>query len=327
MTSPAPVGVSERIRQRLGSLSPSERKVARLLLSGPPTIGLESSAKLAQHAGVSGPTVSRFVTHELGFESYAAFQEALREEISARVVSPVETYRQYWGEQQQPDGVLTRNGAVLGQAVTTTLQALDPAEFGRAVSLLGSRRHQVVAIGGWFSHLVAAYLVSLLREIRPGVRFVQPVAGDRAAAVADISKKDVVAVFDFRRYERDTAAFAEAAHHAGASIVLFTDPWLSPIADIADALLPAQVASSSPFENLTPTVAVVETLVTAIAENLGDKARERFEQFGGIADRWIRPWPTINHGAAPEASGTAPDVPEPRQPRTWNGLTDYSSAE
>jgi len=112
----------------------------------------------------------------------------------------------------------------------------------------------VVAIGGWFSHLVAAYLVSLLREIRPNVRFVRPVASDLAAAVADIAKRDAVAVFDFRRYERDTAAFADAAHQAGARIVLFTDPWLSPIADIADALLPAQVASPSPFENLTPTV-------------------------------------------------------------------------
>ncbi len=90
----APVRVSERIWQRLGSLSPSERKVARLLLSGPPTIGLESSARLAQRACVSGPTISRFVTHQLGFEGFAAFQDALREEISARVVSPVETYRQ-----------------------------------------------------------------------------------------------------------------------------------------------------------------------------------------------------------------------------------------
>jgi DNA-binding MurR/RpiR family transcriptional regulator len=96
------------------------------------------------------------------------------------------------------------------------------------VGLLGDGRRPVVAIGGWFSHLVAAYLVSLLREIRPNVRFVQPVASDLAAAVADITKRDTVAVFDFRRYERDTAAFAEAAHQAGARIVLFTDPWLSP---------------------------------------------------------------------------------------------------
>jgi DNA-binding MurR/RpiR family transcriptional regulator len=162
-----------------------------------------------------------------------------------------------------------------------------------------------VAIGGWFSHLVAAYLVSLLREIRPNVRFVQPVASDRAAAVADISKRDTVAVFHFRRYERDTADFAQAAHRAGARIVLFTDPWLSPVADIADALLPARVASSTPFENLTPTVAVVETLVTAIAQDLGDKARERFEQFGGIVDRWIRPWPASDPAAGVSPAGSA----------------------
>jgi DNA-binding MurR/RpiR family transcriptional regulator len=300
----APVRVTERIRQRLGSLSPSERKVARLLLSGPPTIGLESSAKLAQRAGVSGPTISRFVTNQLGFDSYAAFQDALREEISARVVSPVETYRQYWGGQQSNDH-LKRSGEALGQAVTASVQALNPDEFARAVSLLRDGRHQVVAIGGWFSHLVAAYLVSLLREIRPNVRFVQPVASDRAAAVADVSKRDTVAVFDFRRYERDTADFAMAAHRAGARIVLFTDPWLSPVADIADALLPATVASSTPFENLTPTVAVVETLVTAIAQDLGDKARERFEQFGGIVDRWIRPWPASDPGAGVPPSAAA----------------------
>ena len=40
---------AEKIRQRLGELSPSERRVARTLLTGPPTIGLESSARLAQH--------------------------------------------------------------------------------------------------------------------------------------------------------------------------------------------------------------------------------------------------------------------------------------
>lgn len=309
----APAGVSERIRQRLGVLSPSERKIARLLLSGPPTIGLESSAKLAQRAGVSGPTISRFVT-QLGFDSYADFQTALHQEISARMTSPVETYRGYWAE-QQPNDLLVRSGAALGQAVAGTVQSLDPDEFARAVSLLRDGRHQVVAVGGWFSHLAASYLVSLLREVRPNVRFVEPSASARAAAVADVAKRDTVAVFDFRRYEQDTAAFAETAHRAGAGIVLFTDLWLSPIADIADALLPVQVSRNSPFENLTPTVAVVETLVAAIADDLGDQARERFERFGRVVDRWIRPWP----GTADSADSGVVESPG-RRPGSPDGL-------
>jgi DNA-binding MurR/RpiR family transcriptional regulator len=291
-----PPGVSERIRQRLGALSVSERRVARVLLSGPPTAGLESSAKLAEHAGVSGPTISRFVTQQLGFQNYAAFQRALRDEISARVLSPVEVYREQIVEPASA-GYTGRSGAILGEAVTASVQGLDPAEFARATALMCDTPHHVLAMGGAFSQLVAGYLVGVLREIRPGVRLVPPIPAERAAALADIGKKDVVGVFDFRRYERDTQDFASAAKAAGARIVLFTDPWLSPIADIADALLPAQVAAASPFPSLAATVAVVETLLTAVAGALGEDARAHFERFGDIADRWIRFWPETTRPA------------------------------
>jgi DNA-binding MurR/RpiR family transcriptional regulator len=315
MREPPSLRVTERIRQRLGALSPSERRVARILLSGPPTIGLESSARLARNAGVSGPTISRFVTNQLGFENYAAFQQALRDEISERVLSPVEVYRQYQAVDPDSETHFSRTGIALGEAVAATIHGLDDDEFRRAASLLADSRCHVLAIGGWFSHLAAAYLVSVLREIRPGVRLVQPVPAERAAALADIARKDIVCVFDFRRYERDTHEFASAAQSAGARIVLFTDPWLSPIADIADALLPATVAGPSPFESFTPTIAVVETLLTAVADVLGDDARAHFERFGGIADRWIRAWQPSEQPSSPEEtpSGAHPDAqPEPQ---------------
>ena len=38
--------------------------------------------------------MSRFVAR-LGFDNYAAFQQALREDLSARVLSPVEVYRSH----------------------------------------------------------------------------------------------------------------------------------------------------------------------------------------------------------------------------------------
>jgi DNA-binding MurR/RpiR family transcriptional regulator len=295
MPAPAPGDaderrIAERIRRKLGSLSPSERRVARVLLSGAPTAGLESSAKLADHAGVSGPTVSRFVTQRLGFQSYSEFQQALRDEIAARVVSPVEVYRRQRVEAAEPD-FAGRSGAALADSVLASLQGLDATEFGSATALLADTQHHVLAVGGAFSQLVAGYLVGVLREIRPGVRLVPPIAAERAAALADIGKRDVLCAFDFRRYERDTQVFAGAAKDAGARIVLFTDPWLSPIADIADAILLSQEAGPSPFPSLAPTVAVTETLITAVAGALGEAGRAHFERFGGIADRWIRFWP------------------------------------
>ncbi len=284
-----PLSIAEQIRQRLGELSPSERRVARTLLAGPPTIGLESSARLAQYAGVSGPTVSRFIA-ELGFTSYAAFQRALHEEISARMMPPDEIYRRHQQEQRSPD-LLGTCAQVLAEAVTASVTGLQPDEFGRAVSLVADTGRPVLVTGGWFSQLLAGYLASVLRELRADVRLVGPSDSDRAGAIADIRKRDTLVAFDFRRYDRDTLAIAQAAHSAGARIVLVTDPWLSPVADAADAVLTAQVTGPAPFESLTAALAVVETLVTAVADELGEAGRARFDRFGEIADRWVRTWP------------------------------------
>jgi DNA-binding MurR/RpiR family transcriptional regulator len=305
-SSGGPLSIAEQIRQRLTELSPSERRVARTLLTGPPTIGLESSARLARVAGVSGPTVSRFIA-ELGFSSYAAFQRALHEEIAARMMPPVEVYRQHQTGQRSAD-VLGASARTLGEAVTATVAGLDPDELRGAVSLLAESGRQVLVIGGWFSQLLAGYLASVLRELRPGVRLIGPSPSERAGAVADLAKRDILAAFDFRRYDRDTLEIARSARAAGARIVLITDPWLSPVADIADAVLTAQVSGPSPFESLTPALAVVETLVASVVDALGEAGRIRFEQFGEIAERWVRPWPD---GTGHPDGDARPDTPVP----------------
>lgn len=287
--SSTPLSVSERVRRSLGELSRSERKVARALLSGPPTIGLESVSQLAARAEVSGPTVSRFVAR-LGFDNYAGFQQALRDDLSARVLSPVEVYRSHLATSDHtPLGLAA---SALAEAVTATLAQLSPHDFERAVSLLASERHRVLVTGGWTSHLLAAMFTSLIRPFRSGVLHVPSLAAERAAALADLGRGDVVVLFDFRRYELDTFEFARLARDRGGRLVLLTDPWLSPIADLADAVLPAQVDGPSPFESLTPTVALVETLVTDVALRLGDAGTARLNRYGSIAEEWVRPYGT-----------------------------------
>src|SRR5438128_9913985 len=86
-------GVGEVVRQRLDSLSPAERKLARVLLASYPIAGLESVARFAERAGVSAPTVTRFIT-KLGFHGYPEFQEQLRQEVQARLSSPHERHHE-----------------------------------------------------------------------------------------------------------------------------------------------------------------------------------------------------------------------------------------
>lgn len=301
--STAALGVTERVRRSLGDLSKAERRVARALLSGPPTIGLESVSQLAAHAGVSGPTVSRFVSR-LGFDNYAAFQHALLEDLSAQVLSPIDVYHSHQTGSEHPP--LELAAGALAEAVSGTLAQLSPPDFERAVSLVADERHRVLVTGGWTSHLLAEMLTSLVRPFRSGVLHVPSLAAERAAALADLTRGTVVVLFDFRRYELDTYEFARLARERGGRLVLLTDPWLSPIADLADAVLPAQVDGPSPFESLTPTVALVETLATGVARELGAEGTERLGLYGSIADQWVRPFtstpprPSVKGAAVPE---------------------------
>ena len=79
--------ISERVRRSLRSCTTAEQRVARALLDHYPVAGLETVARFAKRAGTSGPTILRFV-NRLGFASYAAFQNALRNEVQNQLQSP-----------------------------------------------------------------------------------------------------------------------------------------------------------------------------------------------------------------------------------------------
>src|SRR3979490_2017614 len=84
--------VGELVRHRLASLSPAERKLARVLLASYPITGLERLSRFGERAAVSPPTVTRFIS-KLGFRGYPEFQEVLRHEVQARLSSPLARYR------------------------------------------------------------------------------------------------------------------------------------------------------------------------------------------------------------------------------------------
>lgn len=263
-------------RATMGQLSTAERKVARALLATYPVAGLETASELARRSGVSTPTVVRFVAR-LGFGGYPAFQRALMREVHAQLGSPVEQYARHVrvpaGEERLP--YLART---LSVSVQSTFAELPPSEFERAIDLLAAPQGQVHVVGGRFSHVLADYLVAHLQLLRPDVAEVPGSEFARVALVADAARGDLLVVFDYRRYDPATIRLAREFVAAGGTVLLFTDPWLSPVVEVADVVLPARVESPSPFDALTGALALVEALIAAVTERLGDEGRRRVEE-------------------------------------------------
>lgn len=277
--------VAERVRRAEGGLSPAERRIARALTANYPAAGLESASGLASQAGVSAPTVVRFVAR-LGFDGYRHFQQSLREEVQARHASPL-TLAPVIGKDSPTSELVEAAQQVSGATLDQTFAALPEQEFDRAVGLLCDPAKRIACFGGRFSQLLAEYLDLHLRLLRPGT-FVHTAAPGRDAGFrVDLSRRDVCVVFDFRRYQDDTVQLARYAHERGAKVVLVTDPWLSPVAEFADVVLPARVEAPSPFDSIVAPTALVETLVAAVHARLGPPAEERMraaeESWGGEA--------------------------------------------
>jgi DNA-binding MurR/RpiR family transcriptional regulator len=267
--------VGELVRQSLDSLSPAERKLARVLLASYPIAGLESVARFAERAHVSPPTVTRFIT-KLGFRGYPEFQETLRHEVQARLSSPLARYRD-----DQPargtDSVLNDALEVAADNLKATLDVLSHRDVNETVDLIADVRRRVMVLGGRVSAPLARYLAGQLHLLRPGIGLVDAERSAPAQQLIDMRKGDLLVVFDYRRYQADTIESARVASAQGCNVILFTDPWLSPASGFARQVIVTSVDTVGPFDSLVGAMAVVEGVVTAVLSRLGPRAQSRMQ--------------------------------------------------
>ena len=117
--------------------------------------------------------------------------------------------------------------------IRETFRHVSARQLDDIVALLSNRRSGLYLIGGRFTDPIARYMAAHLTIIRPNVFHLAGQESNWRDRLIDMGKRDVLLVFDIRRYQDSLVRFAERAHQRGVQIVLFTDQWLSPIARFA----------------------------------------------------------------------------------------------
>jgi DNA-binding MurR/RpiR family transcriptional regulator len=266
--------VAEAIRDRLDRLTASERRAARALLANYPMLGLETVAAFSARSGVSAPTVLRF-TARLGFANYAEFQRRLREEVEAQLKSPLAKAAP--GRRAGAGRTRSTFAAAVSANIAETFRLMPAAEFDAAVALIADRKRALHLLGGRFTDSIARYMAAHLRILRPGVSHIAGQPDNWRDMLVDFGRKDVLVVFDVRRYQDDLVAFAEAAATRHATVVLLTDQWLSPIARIALHVLPARIEAPSAWDSNAALLAVAEALVAAVTARTWPASQQRIK--------------------------------------------------
>ncbi|OCB14601.1 RpiR family transcriptional regulator [Mycobacterium vulneris] len=254
-------------------MSKAERRVGRALLADYPSAGLASAARLAERAEVSPPTVLRFA-QSLGYDGFADLQVTLRAELSSRSSGPITRL-----PDAPPAGGLLERLLQQAQAQTDqaarTLAMLPESALEAAVALLADTSRTVYLHGGRFSHLLALHLAAHLEQLRPRVRALGDPTGGDLGALLELSRSDVVVLFDYHRYQRSAAELAHRVHRAGATVLLITDDLACPVAPEAEVVLAASSTVGTVYQSMAAGFLITELLIPLVMDAIGESARTR----------------------------------------------------
>ena len=269
-----------RIKDRYGALSPSEQSVADTVLSDVQGAVEASNGDIADRAGVSQPTVTRFC-RAIGCDGVRDFKLQLARSLVVgelylfpdRSPTPPPSdpdHPPYWGS------ILTE----AQRALSEVERQLDPAAVARAAeAVAGARQVITLGLGGSSSALAEETQVRLFRYGLAVTTIKDPYLA--RMTVASCKPGDVLVTVSSTGRTREVIEAVELARHYGATTLAVTTPD-SDLARAADIALTVRVPEFP--DTLTPSalrfafLAVIDLLAAATGYRLGPKARENLRR-------------------------------------------------
>ncbi|MFJ2772180.1 MurR/RpiR family transcriptional regulator [Streptomyces sp. NPDC087300] len=248
-------------------LTPTQRRIAHCMVRRAADVPFLSSVELAELAGVSQPSVTRFAV-ALGFDGYPALRRHLRD------VAPPETAAgDSLNEYQQAVEAEIENLRHLAELLA------DPEPVERAGRLLAASRPLPVL--GLRAAASQAYGFSYFAaKVHPDVRLLHEggtMLADRVDAAVRAGATALLC-FALPRHPREVVDALAYARSAGLTVVTVADSAFAPVAAHSDLLLPAAVGTGLAFDTACAPMLLGRVLLEAMCDGLPD-AQARLEEF------------------------------------------------
>lgn len=256
-----------RVRSQMEALSTTERRLADFVLEFPGELASYAGNELAELAGVSPSTVSRFI-RRIGYENYEEARRHVREE--KQTGSPL---FQTATEATKRGNLVATHIAQSQANLTHTFERLSDAQMSDIVKAIIAA-NQVLIFGSRSSHGFAIYLRWQMIQVIPRVTAI-PGAGETLAEhMANITDKDCVIVFGPRRQTRQMHTLLKAATKARAKILFISDK-TTPDYPAATWSLQCDCRGPGLLDNHAAVMGICDLLATMVVEASGSAGRKR----------------------------------------------------
>jgi DNA-binding MurR/RpiR family transcriptional regulator len=259
-------------------LTPTQRRIAHCLVEHAGKAAYLSAAEVADLAGVSQPSVTRFAM-ALGYSGYPALRRELREVAGGSSTDLAGTV----AERNAMQLAVRAEAEHLGR-LHDQLARLDDVQ--RAAELLVASRPLPV-LGLRAAAPLAGYFGYFAAKVHPDVRVLDTGGTqllDRIDQARAAGAGAMLAVV-LPRYPRESLDAVREAKAGGCAIVAITDSVVSPVAETAVVVLPAAVGTQLVFDLHTGPMAMAMVLLQAMCDAAPEPAQRRLEEFEATAGR------------------------------------------
>jgi DNA-binding MurR/RpiR family transcriptional regulator len=255
-------------------LTPTQRRIAHSLVQHAPSAPYLSAAEVADLAGVSQPSVTRFAM-ALGYPGYPALRRELRTLVDGTATAATAGNAMQRAVRAEADQ-LERLVGQLGDLAPVEAAA-DILVASRPLPVLGLRA--AAPLAGYFGYFAA--------KVHPDVRVLDSGGTqmlDRLDQARAAGAGAMLAIV-LPRYPRETLDAIREATAAGLRVVALTDSAVSPAAEYADVVLPAAVGTHLVFDLHTGPMAMAMVLLQAMCDARPEPVQHRLEEFEATAAR------------------------------------------
>lgn len=256
-------------------LTPTQRRIAHCLVRRASDAPFLSSVEVAELAGVSQPSVTRFAV-ALGFDGYPALRRHLRDTV------PPQSGAEEAGEAARNEYQQAVHAEIENLRHLAGLLA-DPEPVARAGRLLAASRPLPV-LGLRAASAQARGFAYFAAKVHPDIRLLDE-GGTMLADRIDHARQagaSALLCFALPRHPREVVEALESAGRAGLTVVTVADSTFAPVAKVSHLLLPAAVGTGLVFDTACAPMMLGRILLESMCDALPD-AQARLEAFDASA--------------------------------------------
>lgn len=262
-----------RLKQETTNMTPAQRRVADYILKNPVDTSFMTLDQLSGVVGTSTATVMR-LSFRLGYTGYSDFQRDLQELLRDRVAPT--TRLEINKKKLEHSSILANCAENHVNNLKATMAFLTKEAIDKCLDLI-ENAEKIYIVGMRSSFAIAYYLHQALNQITGNCKLLKADSGDNVDDLLNIGPADLVIGITMPRYSRPTVETIKVIKGFGPKIIGITDGYSSPLAPLADVILPCSVRSLAFHNSIAGPIFLVDFLITSIAMNKPQKTKNRLE--------------------------------------------------